>query len=80
MTNEIRVVSLDAFETLKNYFSDHSDLGGRADDRLIIRGPLRGRALELNKTQKNRTYIILRPLDIKDGMLQMKGHTVKEIK
>lgn len=78
--DEIRVVSLDAFETLKNYFSDHSDLGGRADDRLIIRGPLRGKALELNKTQKNRTYIILRPLDIKDGMLQMKGHNVKEIK
>lgn len=42
-----KVISVDAFETLKDYMSEHSGLGGRVDNRLIIRGTPAGKGLNL---------------------------------
>ena len=51
-TDGLRTVSGDAFETLKDYFSDHKGLGGPVDDRMVITGTIRGRALEMSKSRK----------------------------
>jgi hypothetical protein len=52
MTNEeleeesgVSVVSADAFETLKEYFSENSNKGGRIDNRIRISGTRCGKAL-----------------------------------
>lgn len=50
--SEIWLVSPDAFLTLKEYLSGHSDLGGSIDDRCVIRGNVGGFALEVEEMKK----------------------------
>ena len=51
-TDGIRTLSIDAFGTLRDYFAEHSGMGGRIDKRFILKGTLRGRALEMANRKK----------------------------
>ena len=53
-TDGIRTISADAFETLRDYFSEHKGLGGRTDGRFILKGTPKGRALELARRKKKK--------------------------
>ncbi len=49
---DLKVASPDAFETLHSYLSGHNGLGGRIDDRFVVRGKIGGKALKLAKRKK----------------------------
>ena len=48
------IASPDAFLTLQDYLAGHQGLGGRIDDRCIIRGNVGGYALELKSEKRKR--------------------------